>query len=531
VKKTPAGRPPLENKPRAGHAAPSGAGGGKPPLARVAQWDEWKFVPLRVSKGTPAYPVQFTFEDPDLSPEQNARYSELITVAAHDHFKIVEPPPEGEGPAAYLVGVGRRLRLVHDELIVQFKPRVTAEERRAILEKAGFREGDGGRLAADRWIVRHTKPGVAGQALLAAADAFRNVDDVKFAWPNSVAEYVRAAGVATKLRRWWLDKIGVNHGTGSRRVIKGDPSVVIAVLDDGVDIDHPNLADRVAADPGRDYAFADTEQQHFNPRPKVKDPLDSKSDYHGTCCAGLVCSDGNEKNFMGVAPGCKLIGVRVLNGGALISEPRLADAIRYATDAAAVISCSWNGEEHSDVVEALDATANGRNNKGTPVFCAAGNWKGFVQFPASHPLAFAIGACDQDDFKPPYSPPGVELVTPSSDDTDSYVYTTDVSEPADWGFNPGETGDTDGLFYKEFGKTSAATATAAGVGALCLSANPDLTVDDLRDILHKTADKIGEDDGIVYTNGRSQQFGYGCINAADAVDAAKDHPATPAVTG
>jgi subtilisin family serine protease len=521
VKKNPAGRPPLGRRPRASHAEPSEPS----PLDRVAQWGKWKLVPLRASIGTAEYPVRFTAQDPDLTPEQNARYSELITVAAHDHFKIVELPREGEGPAAYLVGAGR-LRLIYDELIVQFKPGVTAQERTAILETARFREVVRGRLRANRWIVRHIKPGVAGQSLLEAADAFRHVEKVKFAWPNSVAEYVRAGGVATKLRRWWLDKIRVNHETGSRRVIKGDPSVTIAVLDDGVDIDHPNLVSRVAADLGRDYAYEDTDAEHFNPRPKVQDTLDSKSDYHGTCCAGLVCSDGEKKNFMGVAPGCKLIAVRVIKGGELISEPRLADAIRYATDHAAVISCSWNGEEHSDIVEALDATAQGRKGKGTPVFCAAGNWKGYVQFPASHSLVFAIGACDLDDAKPPYSPPGVELVTPSSDDTDSYVFSTDVSK-AGWGYNLGETGDKAGLFYKEFGKTSAATAIAAGVGALCLSANPNLKVDDLRSILRDTADPIGEDDGIVYTNGRSPEFGYGCINAADAVDAANDFPATP----
>ena len=145
--------------------------------------------------GTGQYPVQFTVSG--LGTRANARYSGLITAAAHKHFKIEEPPPEGEGPAAYLVE-GRWSRLVFDELIVQFEPGVPPARCSAILEETGFQRRREERIVKNQWIARHARPGVAGESLLAAADTFKRFKEVLFAWPNSVAEYLRANGTATK---------------------------------------------------------------------------------------------------------------------------------------------------------------------------------------------------------------------------------------------------------------------------------------------------------------------------------------------
>ena len=225
---------------------------------------------------------------------------------------------------------------------------------------------------------------------------------------------------------------------------------------------------------------------------------------------------------MGVAPGCTLVAVRVLDGPDLIKESWLAEAIEYATGVADVISCSWKGPEYPGVVAALNATTQGRGGKGTAVFCAAGNNGDPVPvvFPALHSRAIAVGACDHVNGQTVYSNVGndLDIVAPSSNGT--MVYTTDVSGQG-WGFNTGV--DAAGLFYDQFGETSAAAAIAAGVGALCFSANPSLTAEELRSVLQDTAVQIGKP-VIVYSAqpGHSQEFGYGRINAVRAVAMAKE---------
>lgn len=415
------------------------------------------------------------------------------------------------------------LRLVYDELIVRFKPGVPLAKCREILEESGFLQVQGNRFVENQWIVRHAEPGIAGERLLAKIDAFKRFSEVLFAWPNSLAEYIRAGGVATRPRRWWLDKIGVNWSTGKRRLTKGSCKVTVAVLDDGVDIVHPNLASRVPANHGKDFTVAPNQPGHLDPVPKVR-LTSSKpdSDYHGTLCAGLICSDGTRNKFLGVAPGCRLVSVRVLDGPNLINEGQTADAIRYATDVADVISCSWWSIDYPAVGMALDDTSKGRGGKGAAVFCAAGNQHNdAIVFPARHVRAIAVGACDRDGNHPAYSNTGAELavVAPSSDEIKVYVYSTDVSKEG-WGHNPGA--NTTGLFYKGFGKTSAATAIAAGVGALCFSVNPGLTARELRNVLQGTATKVGGPEYYDEQTRHGPVFGYGCIDADAAVARAKE---------
>jgi subtilisin family serine protease len=498
---------------------------------KVAPWEKWTAVTLSASRGS-KLPVQFTVSG--LDNERNRRYSELITSAAYKHFKLKDPPRQGEGPAAYLVRADpadeekpavKLLRVVYKELIVQFKPEVEWDTRNKILERSGFRVVERSKFAKNQCIVRHVRPATAGESLLAAADAFERFDEVEFAWPNSLAEYVRANSPA---RDFWLEKMGVIDSDGTR-VGTGKASVVIAVLDDGVDIDHPNLASRVIPDVNRDFNFSPDEPDYSNPRPKINDQSEDKSnDYHGTQCAGVICSDGSEMGLKGVAPGCKLVAVRIFNGAGLVSEHgAVANAIRYATSVAHVISCSWCGPRHKSVVTAIDETSQGRGGKGTVFVGAAGNdgKLNSIDFPARHPLAVAVGACGPKNEVTGYANRGrrLDVVAPSSMN-DTNVFTTDVSKTG-WGFNKGS-GPT-GRF-SDFGGTSAAAAMTAGVAALCLSKNSNLTADQIRSMLRKKAAKVGvdkHDNNIVYKpqgpDGRSSELGSGCIDAAAAVKEAE----------
>jgi hypothetical protein len=138
------------------------------PLQKVAPWRKWPSVALKASKSDGQYAVEFTVSG--LGPARNERYGKLITSAAHKHFKI-ETPSQGKRVAAYLVE--GQLRVVFDEIIVQFGRRVRAARCRAILAKAGFLGVKQRGFAKNQWIAHHSKPAVAGKSMLAAADGLK----------------------------------------------------------------------------------------------------------------------------------------------------------------------------------------------------------------------------------------------------------------------------------------------------------------------------------------------------------------------
>jgi subtilisin family serine protease len=200
-------------------------------------------------------------------------------------------------------------------------------------------------------------------------------------------------GVPPKARRWGPDKTGVNRGrlapgaspAATRRSLACSPHRHCVTF-------HPNLEALLRIRQG--LRVSDEDPKHTDPSPKRTIPGEGdESDYHGTECAGVICSNGSEKEFFGVAPGCTLVAVRVIDGPELISELSLADAFRYATGVADVISCSWVGEEHEEVASAIDDTIHGRGDKGTVLVCAVGNDEPEVAFPARHSCAIAVGAC------------------------------------------------------------------------------------------------------------------------------------------
>ena len=168
---------------------------------------------------------------------------------------------------------------------------------------------------------------------------------------------------------------------------QGKPSVVIAILDDGVDIDHPNLVANIIKNPdptngqdkcGRDFFVPAESADHYNPRPKIFHfPFNQMAgnDIHGTPCAGVAAAVGKgNKAALGVAPRCRILPVKIFHGDQFAVDSRVAQAIRYASLHADVISCSWTGPISDDIALAIqDAETLGRTGKGTVVVCAAGN--------------------------------------------------------------------------------------------------------------------------------------------------------------
>jgi len=136
-----------------------------------------------------------------------------------------------------------------------------------------------------------------------------------------------------------------------------------------------------------------------------------------------------------------------------------------------------------------------------------------VGYPASDAHAIAVGACTDSAIRSYYSQygPKLDFVAPSNGGAkDKGITTTDRMGKA--GANPGN-------YSFDFGGTSAATPLASGVAALILSANPNLTAEEVRTTMRQTCQKIGE---TPYTDGRNDYYGYGRLDAEAAVKAARN---------
>ena len=432
---------------------------------------------------------------------------------------------------AYMDRESRLMRILYKEIVLRFKPQVPQKTRNAILRDSGLTLWARNPSIPEQMILSDTAMLHPGAELVRLAAKLSTLDEVAFAAPNFVSQFRRNAPPAARApssKQWHLRLVGAPKAWQSTR---GKRAITIAVLDDGIDVEHPELRGNVLRNPdpdeprdlcGRDFYLPDDDRDHFNPRPKrFRTPFDdvSGNDIHGTPCAGVAVGRG--PHSYGMAPNCRLLPVKIFHADDLASESQVADAIRYAAAFADVISCSWGGAKSPDIEFALqDARRIGRKGRGAVVVCATGNdeKKQHVDYPASDPNAIAVGACTDADELASYSNSGAQVcvVAPSSGGSRT-IFTTDVST-AGRGFNAGSVaaGGADGLYCNDFGGTSSATPLVAGLCGLLLSLKPEMTTEDVRAALIASAKKIGPASAYK-TNGHSNKFGYGRIDAAKAV--------------
>ncbi len=425
--------------------------------------------------------------------------------------------------------------VVTEQILVGFRPTASAALRRKLLDSLGLKIVGKSEFDPARFIVIPKSVQRASRSLDLANLLIEADDIVTYAAPNFLAE-VRKRAVNDPLftAQWHLDNTGQNGGTALqdvralpawKRVGGGDPSIVIAVIDDGIDLDHPDLKANIWKNPtrgardqhGRDFV---DDSDPFNPRPKVFNaPFDDTdtNDIHGTPCAGVAAAVGNNrKGVAGIAWNCRLMAVKILAGPDLAPNDRIADAIRYASQHADILSCSWDVAQHPDIESAIQyAVSRGRRGRGSVMFAATGNEsRARIGFPSSNESVVAVGACNDRGVRSSYSNygDGIDLVAPSDDSRRQGITTTDVSLRGK--------GYAAGAYCDDFGGTSSATPLAAGIGALVLSANKSLNWKAVRDILTRSADKIDTANGR-YQDGYSKKYGFGRVNAEAAVSSAE----------
>ena len=368
-------------------------------------------------------------------------------------------------------------------------------------------------------------------------------------------------------QQWYLyNKGGSGLGAGSHidiekawDITRGVRSVVVAIADDAIDLNHPDFQG-----PGKIVAPKDFKDQDFLPLPESSD------ESHGTACAGVAVAEENGTGIAGVAAGCALMPIRTTG---FLDDDTIEQLFDWAiANNASVISCSWGPAavyfplSLRQSAALTRAATQGRQGKGCVIVFAAGNanrpvsgtifekgwsnnllrgptdWLGGF---AIHPDVITVSACTSLGKKSAYSNWGtnVSVCAPSNNappgmwfEKTGYISTAPEVTAALPGLGiftddlVGDVGYEAGDYTSTFGGTSSACPVVAGVAALVLSANPDLTAQDVKRLLQETADKIVDRDadpqlgmrlGTYDTNGFSQWFGYGKVNAFKAVQAAK----------
>ena len=230
-------------------------------------------------------------------------------------------------PTVYRDVSTQLLRCVYREIVIRFKTRVPAARRRANLNDFGLEIVRSGG-SSHQYIVRDPLDRRQGDDLIHLAnDLSERHEDIVYAAPNFVSEYRRTAPPSIPPAQWHLNNTGAVLGQIAQDIraqqawpINQGLGGVVAVLDDGVDLNHPALQQQLWTNPdtaapdqhGRDY-FLDPSDPGFNdPSPKVfNSPFDdaTQNDIHGTPRAGLVGAAHPNGNAFGVAPQCNILPV------------------------------------------------------------------------------------------------------------------------------------------------------------------------------------------------------------------------------
>ena len=359
--------------------------------------------------------------------------------------------------------------------------------------------------------------------------------------------------------------------------------VIVAIVDTGLDIDHPDLAPNVISDGSWDYRDSDNDPTQ-----------DGTGGDHGTSVAGLTAAAGwNGKGGRGVAPAASLKGFNWLEAQGDTNWVSAHGGGTRSADAD-IFNMSYGGSSYSDspissawLTQMTSAVTNLRSNKGAIFVKSSGNnhysiggnlcsrstlWNQDVKTSCSNagatgmnssPYNVLVGALGATGVKSSYSSAGsaVWVSAPGGEYGSSYPammttddggcsrgYVHDTTSNGN-GFNNSSGGNphslnTDCNYTATFNGTSSAAPVTSGVVALMLDANPALTWRDVKHILATTSTQVDASkanlthtiDGVAYvtepawlTNGAGHKFhnwyGFGRVNVGAAVTAAKAYSA------
>lgn len=410
-------------------------------------------------------------------------------------------------------------RYVPDEIVVKFHPGVSDEVIGKMNRDHGAVVLSTSRVAG---FKRLQIP--KGKTVTEMVAIYRHNPNVEYAEPNFIAHAFAAPDDPLYPLQWDMDNdpFGGIHLNTAREVETGIDSVIVAVIDTGVAYEDyveagipigrsgkftggtvfAQAPDLAATSFAAGYDFVNNDMH----------PNDDEG--HGTHVTGTIAqSTDNTLGVAGIAPGCTIMPVKVLDNTGSGTYTAVAEGIYFAADnGAKVINMSLGGPDSSLTLEEALAYAH---NAGVTIVCASGNDAATtVSYPAAYDsYCIAVGATRFDEAVSWYSNQGasLDLTAPGGD--------TSVDQNGD-GYGDGVLQQThDGSDYTAFAYyfyqgTSMATPHVAGVAALLLSQGVrngiDLTPEDVRAALQATA----EDHGPV---GWDSAYGWGIVDAVAAL--------------
>ncbi len=407
--------------------------------------------------------------------------------------------------------------LITRDLMIGFEAGVTEAQALAAIE--GMNVG--------RVLERHYGglPGVYlvradsrdGFAVLGSANAIAARPDVRFAEPDRIMTVLKHLIPNDALfgLQWGLNNTGQSGGTPDIDMnipeawdtTTGVSAIRVLVMDDGIDLTHPDLASNIAE--AVDFTDDAGDGSHQN-----------DCDGHGTAVSGcVVAAFNNSIGVAGVAPSCRVLSARVsisnmpCDGTGSTSITWIVNAINYAQAQGVRVSNASFGIGSSSTLDSAYSTAR---SGGMVHFASAGNGgpdgvgDSTIEYPASSPAVNSVAAITRTGALASFSNfgTGLDFAAPGQE-----ILTTDRQGTAGFNTDAGTAGD-----FVEVDGTSFASPYTAGVAALILSRNSSQTAAQVEMLIQMSARDLG-------AMGYDSTFGHGLPRAGDAVSATPPPPA------
>jgi len=334
-------------------------------------------------------------------------------------------------------------------------------------------------------------------------------------------------------KQWYLENNGINglkencdiNAKEAWQISKGE-GVLVAVIDTGFDLGHP------------DINYFNSGYDVLNHVSNASAPNFS-SENHATAVAGLISAKDNGFGVTGVAPASKIIPIRMISDDGYVEVSNIIEAHYKAVEMGArIISNSWgsydpslpNGSEFelTDLEKEMyeDIYKNSHGGKGTLIIFSSGNNSSADLYnapEARNPYTLSVGATDSTDQRVSFSNYGTELDLVAPGGGSRGIYTTDRGDIKIFQKSQQKKyiqGYQKGDYTRNFSGTSASAPIVAGVAALALGVNLDLSADELKKILINSVNKNLHPRYNFDESGWNKEVGYGRIDARQAVEQA-----------